>query len=92
MRPLDSSAACAYVDSWLAQPFVQIPVPGKEHWRILHTLLESAGTAGTLTSDAHLAALAIEQAAVLHSTDHDFQRFRGLRHVNPLEGPRSARR
>ena len=33
---------------------------------------------------AHLAALAIEHRAEIHSTDADFDRFSGLRHVNPL--------
>ena len=47
-------------------------------------LLESLGTAANLTTDAHLAALSIEHQAELHSTDADFQRFLGLRWVNPL--------
>jgi hypothetical protein len=37
-----------------------------------------------LTTDAHLAALAIEHQAELHSTDSDFDRFAGLRFINPL--------
>ena len=41
--------------------------------------------AGNLTTDAHLAALALEYQAELHSTDTDFARFSGLRWVNPLE-------
>jgi len=41
------------------------------------------GTAGNLTDDAHLAALAIEHGAEL-STDNDFSRFEGVRWVNPL--------
>jgi predicted nucleic acid-binding protein len=42
------------------------------------------GTAGNLTSDAHLAALAIEHGATLYSADVDFSRFPGLRWVDPL--------
>ena len=41
-------------------------------------------SAGNLTTDAHLAALAIEHQAELHSTDADMVRFPGLRWVNPL--------
>lgn len=37
-----------------------------------------------LTSDAHLAALAIEHQAELNTTDADFGRFPGLRWRNPL--------
>jgi predicted nucleic acid-binding protein len=58
--------------------------PGEEHWRILKSLFDEVGTAGNLTTDAHLAALAIENGATLYSTDTDFQRFRHLRWVNPL--------
>ena len=42
------------------------------------------GTAGNLTSDAHLAALALEFGAELCSCDADFARFPGLRWTNPL--------
>jgi hypothetical protein len=58
--------------------------PGRRHAEILFGLLEALGTAGNLTTDAHLAALAIENQAELHSTDADFARFRGLRWTNPL--------
>lgn len=47
-------------------------------------LLADAGVAGNLTSDAHLAALALEHNATLCSSDHDFLRFPGIRLINPL--------
>lgn len=84
-RPLAADAAVEYVDSWLGQPFVRAVSPGEGHWRILRTLLAAVGTAGNLASDAHLAALAIEHDAVVYSTDHDFKRFPGVEHVNPLD-------
>ena len=37
-----------------------------------------AGVGGNLTTDAHLAALAIEHGASLGSFDRDFERFAGL--------------
>lgn len=83
-RPLAVEQALAVVDSWLAQPSVVALAEGAEHWRILRHLLHESGTAGNLTSDAHLAALAIENGAELCSTDSDFARFRELRWVNPL--------
>jgi hypothetical protein len=83
-RPLTPEAAVAYVDDWLAQPYVHAVVPGERHWAILRAVLEASGSAGNLTSDAHLAALALEHDAVVCSTDNDFKRFPGLRHVNPL--------
>ena len=50
----------------------------------MRDLLMPLGTAGNLTSDAHLAALAIEHGAELCSSDNDFSRFEGVRWVNPL--------
>jgi uncharacterized protein len=86
VRPLEPGAALGYVDEWLEQPNAVALVAGPQHWRILRRLLANSGTAGNLTSDAHLAALAIEQGATLCSTDYDFKRFAGLDHVDPLAG------
>ena len=83
-NPLPVATACAHVSAWLAQPSVTVLDPGARHAEILFRLLESLGTAGNLTTDAHLAALAIEHQAELHSTDADFARFPGLRWSNPL--------
>jgi toxin-antitoxin system PIN domain toxin len=57
-RPLTLADALAYVPSWLRQPCVEAVAPGTHHWPILCRLLEATGTAGDLTSDAHIAALA----------------------------------
>lgn len=83
-RPLDPSEALDLVDGWLAQPCATVVHPTARHAAILRDLLEQAGTAGNLTTDAHLAALAIEHGAELCSYDADFGRFAGLRWVNPL--------
>jgi hypothetical protein len=58
--------------------------PGDRHAAILFDLLRQLGTAGNLTTDAHLAAIAIEHQAEIHSTDADFSRFPGLKWRNPL--------
>lgn len=85
-RPLDPAQAMAVVDGWLARPGVRTLEPREGHWAILKELLREAGTAGNLTTDAHLAALAIEHGAELSSTDADFARFRALRWSDPLAG------
>ena len=85
-QPLSAAEACATVREWLVRPHVTILEPGPRHADILFSLLERVGTAGNLTTDAHLAALAIEHQAELHSTDADFSRFPGLRWSNPLAG------
>ena len=84
LQPLSPGQALALVESWLQHPLVQVVQPGPSHWSVLRLLIEQAGTAGNLTSDAHLAALAIEHNATLCSADSDFRRFTGLRFHNPL--------
>jgi uncharacterized protein len=76
--------AFEFVDSWLGAPVATVVHPGPEHAAVLRDLLEPLGTAGNLTSDAHLAALAIEHGAELCSHDTDFARFAGLRWHDPL--------
>lgn len=83
-HPLSVEQAIAVVDSWIERPIVVPLAPGAEHWRILRELLAEAGTAGNLTTDGHLAALAIESGAELCSSDADFARFHKLRRTNPL--------
>jgi toxin-antitoxin system PIN domain toxin len=83
--PLSAAAAIDFVDEWLAQPVVTVAHPTHRHAVVLRELLEPLGTAGNLTSDAHLAALAIEHGAELCSADADFSRFAGLRWSNPLD-------
>jgi predicted nucleic acid-binding protein len=52
---------------------------------ILKELLMPLGTVANLTSDAHLAALAIEYGARLFSMDNDFRCFPTLRWTIPIE-------
>ena len=73
--PLDASVALELVDSWLSHPRARILQPTERHADILARLLLAVGTAGTLTNDAHLAALAIEHNATLGTFDKDFKRF-----------------
>jgi predicted nucleic acid-binding protein len=72
------------VSTWIDRPQAGILHPGERHADIVFGLLKELGTAGNLTTDAHLAALAIEHQAELHSTDADFSRFAGLKWRNPL--------
>ena len=83
-QQLSAEQATAFVDQWLDQPYVELIGPGPSHWPLLKQLLREVGAAGNLTTDAHLAALAIEGGAELASTDHDFRRFAGVRLINPL--------
>jgi len=84
MTPLEPKQAVAHVRAWLDRPNVEVLEPGPHHLELLERLLGKLGVAGNLTTDAHLAALAIEHQCELHSNDGDFARFSGLRWRNPL--------
>jgi hypothetical protein len=82
--PMEAGDAITRVKSWLACPQTQIVIPGPRHLEILGEIMSSAQASGRLTTDAHLAAIAIENQAELHSNDVDFARFPGLRWRNPI--------
>ena len=83
-NPYSPSEMMEIVKSWLEQPHVKIIHPSDRHFALLADLIKKAGTAGNLTIDAHLAALAIERGLILQTTDADFARFPGLKWKNPL--------
>lgn len=80
--PLSPAEAMTVVESWLAQPAAVAVEPTTRHAFVLRGLLEQAGTAGNLTADAHIAALAIEHGATVVTYDRDFERF-GIRVAVP---------
>jgi toxin-antitoxin system PIN domain toxin len=82
--PLTDQQALEIMEEWLTQPAVVILSPTESHWSILRQIITPLGTAGNLTSDAHLAALAVEHGATLCSTDNDFSRFDRLKWKNPI--------
>lgn len=87
-RPLGAERAFDIVDGWIGRPNTTILEPTTRHSAVLRELLMPIGTAGNLTTDAHLAALAIEHEAELCSSDADFSRFPGLRWTDPLREER----
>jgi toxin-antitoxin system PIN domain toxin len=87
-NPLSPEHTIAYIDEWLDRPIVSMATPGPGHWAILKSLIRQAGTAGNLTTDAHIAALALEHGCTICSADNDFKRFSGVTHINPLADSR----
>ena len=82
-RPMSAREATEQCRLWLLQPNVRIVLPGPTHMDILGYFV--AGPMGpNLITDAHLAALAVEHQAELHSNDADFSRFSGLTWRNPI--------
>lgn len=74
------------VESWLQFTFVSEVHPGTRHWRIVRELCAKLPRPGKMMTDLHLAALAIEHGAEIHTNDVDFARFPGVRWFNPLTG------
>jgi toxin-antitoxin system PIN domain toxin len=85
-RPLDLQTAWDVAAGWLERPNVRAPAPTDAHAGLLRDMLMSGRAAADHTTDAHLAALAIEWGLVLVSADRDFARYPGLRWHDPSEG------
>jgi len=83
-EPMQVRQATRHVRSWLEQPLVVVLFPGQRHAGLVLRYLDELGSGGNLTTDAQLAALAVEHQAELHSCDRDFSRFAGLRWRDPI--------
>jgi len=83
-HPLTPGEASEHVNSWLAQPNVRLLVAGPDHVQKVCRLLDKAGTAANLVTDAQIAALALEYGATVHTADTDFARFPEVSWENPL--------
>ena len=82
--PLTVEESGRRVESWFRARRVRLITPGPDHVASLLACLRSAGVGGSLTTDAHIAALALEYRAEVHTADLDFGRFPGVRWKNPL--------
>lgn len=78
-NPLHVQEALGLVDDWLNHPYARVLNPTDRHSALLARLLIGVGQGANLTTDAHLAATAIEHGATLGTFDRDFERFAGLR-------------
>jgi len=83
-RPMTMATALQHLRSWMEQPSVRVLQPGPRHLTILEGFCEAGVLSSGLLSDAHIAALAVENQATVQSNDSDFCRFPGLRWSNPL--------
>ncbi len=82
-NPMTADEATGQVETWLSAPAAVVAHPTPRHVSLLRGLLRDTGTAGNLTTDAHLAALALEHGADVVSYDRDFARFPGVKHRLP---------
>ena len=80
------------VEAWLESPMLVLLVESDAHWSTLRSLLVGARIEGPQLHDARIAALCQQQGVrELWSADRDFNRFGGLRIVNPLFGSNGSR-
>ena len=80
---VEEAADC--IKTWTVRPHVSELDGGPTHLAEVLDLLQQAGTAGNLVTDAQIAAIAIEQGATLFTNDSDFSRFSGLKREKPLD-------
>jgi len=83
-EPLTIEECVAIVDEWLALPNIVILNPGRIHWQRERRILMDAQVRRDVVTDAHLAALAVENDATICTADRDFRRFEGVRVINPV--------
>lgn len=82
--PMSPAAATANVERWFQYDHINPISPGTDHLAHFRRSLDATGSDAKLVSYAHIAALALERQATVHSDDSDFCRFPGLQWHNPL--------
>ena len=81
---MSGDQAIALVERWFGHlHFIHLD-SGPNHFTHMAQCLEAAGKEGKLVTDAHLAALALDHDAEIHSADQDFRLFPNARWRNPL--------
>ena len=83
-EPLRVGDTLEMVDVWLESECVSLLGPGERHYSFYKKALLNVGIGGKLTTDAYIAAMAMENQATVYSNDNDFGRFVGLKWENPL--------
>ena len=83
-NPMTIAQVRERVEEWLALPQVLLLVPRPATLTHMFDLLENLQSGGNLSTDALIAAQALEHGATVCSNDQDFRRFAGVRWVNPL--------
>ena len=83
-NPISVSEVRMIVEDWLSANNVRIIQLSERVLPAYDDLLEDAQMGGNLSTDALIALHAREYSAVIYSNDRDFDRFRGIKWVNPL--------
>jgi toxin-antitoxin system PIN domain toxin len=84
LQAFEIAEAIEIVNRWLRQPNSVVIAQTERHWVVLSDLLIKGQVRGPVTTDAEIAALAVEHGATVYSADRDFLRFPNVTLVNPL--------
>lgn len=71
------------MDGWLRQPLAATITPRPSHALLMRRYSEQTGTGGNLTTDAHIAAMAVAHQARICSFDRDLERFDEVERIEP---------
>jgi toxin-antitoxin system PIN domain toxin len=82
--PLSVAEVREMVEQWMESPQVRLLGLSDESLLRFFGLLETAGGGGNLSTDALIALHAMEHSAAVFSNDRDFDRFAGIKRVDPL--------
>ena len=82
--PITPVAAVDHVRDWFQFSNVTTITPGPGHLALFRQNLVVPGSGTKLVPDAHIAALAMEYDAEVHSADRDFGRFPWVLWRNPI--------
>jgi len=82
--PLSIAEVREMVEHWVGCPQVRLLGLSENALPRIFDLLATAGSGGNLSTDALIALHAMEHSATVYSNDRDFDRFPGVKRVNPL--------
>jgi toxin-antitoxin system PIN domain toxin len=83
-NPLSIAEVRSMVEDWMEAPCLRIIQLSDQALPRFFDLLEDAQMGGNLCTDALIALHAREHSATIYSNDRDFDRFPGIKWVNPL--------
>jgi toxin-antitoxin system PIN domain toxin len=84
-NPLSTEQVREIIDDWLRAPCLRIIQVSDRAPAVFFDLLQDARIGGNLSTDALIAVHAREHSATIYSNDRDFDRFSGIKWVNPLK-------
>jgi toxin-antitoxin system PIN domain toxin len=83
-KPASQARAFDFVEMLRDHPSAVRVAPGHRHWGLFRQLAAATRSRGADTTDAYLAALAVEHGCEWWTADAGFERFAGLRWRNVL--------